>query len=336
MLDKIIQLKPIKEDTANYDVIEKKIKELFKKELYHPILSILNLKEKSLNNSRPTALENAIRFDKVHFSNGTFSGKFNASISKELRALGAAWDKKTSSYKINLSKLPPNIRNVISTSKARFDEKIGIIDKKLSKILGEDIASKLHIAPQFESNLWKVEKEFHKSVENITVAPQLSEEQNKKVSDEWQNNMRLYIKKFSEEQITDLRQKVRDNVFQGSRREGMIKDIQDSYNVTQKKAKFLARQETNLLMAKYKETKYVAAGLPEYRWGCVKMPHQSTPQAIYKPGEVRYSHGILEGKTFSWNDPPITTAPGQTQRRNNPGQDYNCRCFAIPIVRFNK
>ena len=87
-------------------------------------------------------------------------------------------------------------------------------------------------------------------------------------------------------------------------------------------------------MAKYKETKYVAAGVPEYRWGCVKMPHQSSPQAIYKPGDVRYSHGILEGKIFSWNNPPITTPPGEPERRNNPGQDYNCRCFAIPIVRF--
>lgn len=334
MNEKIVQLKPIKESTSNYDVIEKKIKELFKKELYYPLLYILNLKEKTLTNSKPTALEDAIRFDKVHFSNGTFTGKFNANISKELRSYGAEWDRKTSSYKINLTKLPPIIRNVISTSKARFDEKIRMIDKKLSNILGEDIASKLHIAPQFESTLWKVEKEFHKSIENITVEPQLSEEQNKKVADEWQNNMRLYVKKFTDEQVLDLRQKVRDNVFQGSRRESMIKDIKDSYGVTDKKAKFLARQETNLLMAKYKETKYVSAGVPEYRWACVKMPHQSSPKAIYKPGDVRYSHGILEGIIFSWNDPPVTTAPGQTQRRNNPGQDYNCRCYAIPIVRF--
>lgn len=334
MSDKIISLPPIKEDASNYDIIEKKIKELFKKEIYYPVLYILNLKDKTLKNSKYTALIDAIRFDKIHFSQGTFTGSFNASISKELRALGATWDRKNKLYKIRKEDLPYDIWNVISTSKARYEERIGKIDKKLSELVPEEIASKLHIASQFDSNLWKVEKEFHKSIKNITVAPQLSEEQSKKIADEWQNNMRLWIKSFTEEHISELREKVKENAFQGYRRENLIKDIKSSYGVSERKAKFLARQETNLLMAKYKETKYVEAGVPEYRWGCVKMPHQSSAAAIYKPGEVRYSHGILEGKTFSWTDPPITTPPGEPQRRNNPGQDYNCRCFAIPIVRF--
>ena len=138
---------------------------------------------------------------------------------------------------------------------------------------------------------------------------------------------------MTEEEIPKLRKIVQDNAFSGVRRENLVQGFIDSYGVSQSKAKFWARQETNLLMAKYKETKYVEAGVPEYKWACVHMPHQSSPQTIYKPGEVRYSHGILEGKIFSWSNPPITTAPGQKQRMNNPGQDYNCRCFAIPFIR---
>ena len=130
---------------------------------------------------------------------------------------------------------------------------------------------------------------------------------------------------------------VKENVFAfGNRREALIKKFMESYNVTENKAKVWARQETNLLMAKFKETKYLEAGVEEYEWRCVHMPHQPSPTAIYKPGEVRYSHAILEGKIFSWKNPPVTTRPGEKQRRNNPGQDYQCRCFALPLVRFKK
>ena len=199
----IITLPPIKEDTSYYDVIEKKIKELFKKELYFPLLSIINIKEKTITNAKPTALEDAIRFDKVHFWNGTFSGKFNASISKELRGYGAAWDRKTQTYKINLKYLPFNIRNIISSSRAKFDDKLRIIDDKLSKVNTDEFVDKLHISDAFDKTLWKVEKDFQKSVENITVSPQLSEEQRKRIAYEWQGNMRLWIKGWTEEQVVE-------------------------------------------------------------------------------------------------------------------------------------
>jgi SPP1 gp7 family putative phage head morphogenesis protein len=95
--------------------------------------------------------------------------------------------------------------------------------------------------------------------------------------------------------------------------------------VSANKAKFLARQETSLMTTKLKETRYREAGVNEYKWKTV---------AGSKLHPVRPSHKILEGRIFRWDDPPITTPPGEAVRRNNPGQDYNCRCFAQPIVRF--
>lgn len=340
-MDKIIELKPIKESTSDYEEIEKKIKILFKKEIYFPLLALLKTPRTALKNSlNDLAFE--IQQGNVVYSDGRFSGKFNASLSKDLRALGAKWDRATSSYKVTQSDLPPEINMAISTSRVRYEEKMAEIDNKLSRILPEDVAANLKISSQFDSVLWKVEKEFKKNVEHITIAPQLSDEQREKVAKEWENNIQLYIQKFTEEQIVSLRKMVQENAFKGIRREALHTPIQEillginsNWKNVQSKAKFLARQETNLLMAKYKETKYVAAGVKQYKWGCVKMPHQSSPNAPYLPGEVRYGHGVLEGKIFSWDDPPITTAPGQSQRRNNPGQDYNCRCFAIPIVRFS-
>ncbi len=337
MQNDFITLKVIRENPIHYDIIEEKIKQVFRDQLYLPIIHILNLKESVLKNALPTALEEAIRFGKVFYADGRFYGKFNSKISKELISYGAKFDKRSSSFKIDEFSIPFQIRGSISLSRAEFEMKMREIDSHLAQILPDNLASKLNVAGQFDTSLWDVEKQFKESVKKITIAPQLTDEQRKKISDEWQHNLRLDFKKYvTEEQIPKLRQIVQENVYSGVRRENLIKGFMDTYGASQSKAKFWAHQETNLMLAKYKESKYVEAGVPEYKWGCVHMPHQSTPKAIYKPGEVRYSHGILEGKIFSWTDPPITTAPGTPQRRNNPGQDWGCRCFAIPIYRASK
>ena len=38
---------------------------------------------------------------------------------------------------------------------------------------------------------------------------------------------------------------------------------------------------------------------------------------------LRPSHRMNDGRIFSWSDPPDT---------GHPGEDYNCRCEAIPYV----
>lgn len=44
--------------------------------------------------------------------------------------------------------------------------------------------------------------------------------------------------------------------------------------------------------------------------------------------KVRSMHAALEGQVFSYDDPPITNEDGD---RNNPGEDYNCRCVGDPV-----
>lgn len=335
-MERIVRLKPIIEDKNDYYPIEVKILELFKKDFFYQLFTLLGTDKKIINSS-DDVIHRALLSGRITYSDGVFAGKFSSLISKKLREIGAQWDEKTSTFKIKLEDLPLPIRSSISLSKTQFDELLLKLSKRLVDFNVDDFVDKLNIAKYFDKVLFKTEEKFEDSVKNITIVPKLSKLEREKIATDWQTNMKLDIKKFTEEQILDLRKIVYDNVFvHGNRKEALVTEIKARYGVTENKAKFWARQETNLLMAKYKETKYVEAGVPEYEWGCVHMPHQLTPTAIYKPGEVRYSHGILQGKIFSWKDPPVTTPPGQVQRRNNPGQDYNCRCFAIPIVRFKK
>lgn len=330
----IKELKPLKDNDRDYDAVEKQIIAIFRREFYLPLLRELQLKPKAVINdkSNKTFLLEAIKAGRIQFSKGRFYGRLGSGISRELKALGAKWDAKTRTFALPTSSLPVEVKNAIAMSEAGFSARINSIDQRLAKFLPEEIAGKLSIDNHFDKTLWKTEKDLNASLESITLPAQLSPEQRSRIATEWQNNLRLYIKDFTQKEIVRLRDSVQESVLAGNRQDALKRSIKASYDVTLNKAKFLARQETRLLLTKFKQTRYESAGVDEYRWGCAKRPHQSKG-APYIKGEVRHEHGILEGKIFSWKNPPITDERGS---RNNPGQDYNCRCFAIPLVSFKK
>lgn len=329
---KTIELQPVREVPSDYDAIEVEIKRRFREEIYNPILRELGAQK--FENARDDLLR-ALQAGRVQFHRGVFSMKgnrFSADISRELKNLGATFDRSTSTWRLLSAPLPLDVRNAISASKVRFQEKIAKIDERLAQISPAEFAGKIKLSKHFDTALWKTEKKFRDTVKNIIVAPKLTKEQAKIISDDYETNLQLDIKTFTEKEILELRQKIKKSVFAGNRYESAVRTIEKSYGVTERKAKFLARQETSLLMTKYKQTRYEDAGVNEYKWGCVHRAHDQNPKK-HTPGNVRYSHGLLENKIFAWNNPPITSNPGEPARRNNPGQDYNCRCFARPIVR---
>lgn len=341
---KQIELKPIIESQKNYDIIERRMIAAFKNLIYAPMLRILGRKSRILKNNYDP-LGEAIQSGRVVYSRGTFYGKFTAEISQRLREIGAQWSKKNVGYEIQLEELPMEYHIAIKTAIVRQEETLKTLDRFLGKVDTEFLAKSVQTKDIFDQNLWQVEKEFDKSVRKITVAPVLSTEQRERISVEWAQDLEKDVKKFSDENVRELRQLVDKNLFGlGNRKEeledkieAMLKSIgEKNWPNVQNKAKFLARQETNLAMAKYKQTRYESAGVKKYRWKTVHMPYQPSPNAPYLKGEVRYKHGLLENKIFEWSNPPITTPPGQKERRNNPGEDFNCRCYAIPIVEFDE
>ena len=352
-----IELKPLINRPSDYDGIERKIKLLIKKALYYPILKILGEPQKRLVNSIE-ALPQAIQEGRIVYAGGQFTGKLDAFISRELRGIGAKWNRQTQTYHMPANELPYIIKIAISTGEARLQEKADKIDTELASLDPAKIADKLDIVSDFSKALRHADKHLDESfksftvqkskypavtLKRITIPPDLSENMRHAVATDWQNNMKLWVQKFTEEQIVDLRKMVQANVYAGNRMEAlhapiekMLLGIDANWGKVESKAKFLARQETNLLMARYKQEKCEDAGVPRYKWATVKMPYQPSPKAPYKAGEVRYSHAILEGKVFSWSDPPVTTAPNQPQRRNNPGADFGCRCFCVPVLEIIK
>lgn len=337
---RIIELKRIEEPNEDYDRLEKRLKEFFKEKIYIPLLISMNLPRKILKNAKPTALEDALFTGRLIYLDGQFSGKLNASLSKELRALGAKFDRRYGSYRLPENQIPIQMKQLISASQSHFDRKMASIDQKLSELLPEEIADQFHCADLFDKTLWKADRQFKENVKKISVTPELSAEQRARIAKDWQDNMRLYIKDWTKTQIKELRKEIFEQITSGARRAALIppilkvtETIQKSHEEALKKAKFLAHQESRLLMGTYKKMKYEAAGSKSYIWRCVHRPHDMSPDEHVK-GNVRYTHGLLEGKEIFWNDPPITSNPGEPIRKNHAGFDYNCRCFSRPLIRI--
>lgn len=267
-------------------------------------------------------LHHALQSGKIVFERGKFIGRFDARTTREIKKLGAKWDRNSSSFKIKLADLPADIVLTIRASAARLEATLKKIDEQLQKNLPEKIAEQFNLSEHFEKTLWKVDGDVKKSLKGISVAPSLTEAQARRIADEYTLNLDKYIKDFTVKETKELRERIRKRSLEGLRYETVVKEIRKSYGVSQRKAKFLARQETSLMMTKFKEVRYTDAGVKEYKWTCVA----GSPKHPVRP-----LHKRLDGKVFQWSNPPITAENGA---RNNPGQDFNCRCVARPIVRF--
>lgn len=319
------ELKPIRERPADYDALETRIRHFLVEMIYEPIMAELLLEPATLKNAKGSPLLDALRAGSLILRGSVFEGRFSAEISRELKRLGGVWNTTSSTYKLPESSLSREILEAAAVGARRFEAKLRRIDEKLQQKLPANFADSLATEGLFEKLIGRKDAEIRKSLKNISVLPPLSEDAKKRLAAEWQGNMDLWITDFTEKEIRRLRLDIQAAAEKGQRYGSLVKAIQRSYGVSADKARFLARQETSLLVTKLKEVRYTEGNVHEYKWRCV----------VGSPAHpVRPAHKALDGKVFRWDTPPITTPPGEPPRRNNPGQDFNCRCAAIPIVKF--
>lgn len=133
------------------------------------------------------------------------------------------------------------------------------------------------------------------------------------------------IKTIPTESLGSMRQIILDGYKQGRTIRDISKDIQEEYNVSKHRAQMLARDQVATLNAQITKLQQQDAGCKRYRW------------STSHDARVRDCHRALDGKIFNWNDPPEmwyeTKKSGRvyTGRRCNPGEDFLCRCIAIPV-----
>ncbi|GHU91253.1 hypothetical protein FACS1894202_12370 [Clostridia bacterium] len=94
-------------------------------------------------------------------------------------------------------------------------------------------------------------------------------------------------------------------------------DAMGEYLKAKRHAQFIARDQMAKLNADITQQQQTDAGVSEYVWRTVG------------DGRVRDSHKHLNNKRFRYDDPPVVD--DETGRRANPGEDYQCRCVALPV-----
>lgn len=104
---------------------------------------------------------------------------------------------------------------------------------------------------------------------------------------------------------------------QGVRVEVLRERLMERFGVSEAKADLLARDQTLKLAAQINQEQQQAAGVERYRW------------SSSRDERTRERHADLDGTEHSWDDPPEVDGSGRTA---HPGEDYQCRCVAVPIV----
>lgn len=122
------------------------------------------------------------------------------------------------------------------------------------------------------------------------------------------------IKSIPEEYFKKIESMVWTNVTQGTKATSMIKELQQIGNVTEKRARLIARDQTAKLNSALNQQRQQNLGIEEYVW-----------RTSGDGDRVRETHRENNGKTFRWDDPPET---------GHPGEDIQCRCVAIPIIKL--
>jgi SPP1 gp7 family putative phage head morphogenesis protein len=118
------------------------------------------------------------------------------------------------------------------------------------------------------------------------------------------------IKSIEEQYLDDVALLITEAQAQGwsARRTGQA--ISQLTNTPMNRAKLIARDQIATLNSQVTKDRQTEAGILRYRW--------STSQ----DERVRPEHAALEGRIFSWDDPPP---------EGHPGEPINCRCVAIPV-----
>lgn len=302
---------------AYFDPIEAEINRIFYEVIYKPLTRALGIKLE-MRNARKDALVTAIENGTIYYENGRFFGKFNAATSRRLQNIGAKYNSLSNSWSLAPDKLPPDIRMAQAAAAMSYQSLQQLALFAIDDMDIDAVDEISDVPGLYVDTIEEMDVDFSQSVKNITIPPKLTEERIGMLAAEWGQNLDLYIKKWMEENILKLRQEIQANAFAGRRAEDMEKYIQHNYGVSRRKAKFLARQETSLLMSKFNESRYRDIGSVSYQWWTAD------------DERVRHDHAVLNGSIQLWVSPPITNR--STGARNHPGEDFGCRCIPLAII----
>lgn len=304
---------------AYTDLVQHRLFSYFWDFFFKPMFKIM--KEKPVAQNEENILLEAIKSGEIYYTDGGFKSdkKFSNKISQELIKLGAKYDKYSKTYLIDKSLLPTAIIKYIDKSQQLAKVKLEQLNSFLQDIQNnlDSYIDLMLFEDDVKTILDDTGKQIKQNVKSLNIiVPELTEEQFKQIEQAYTKNMQYYVKKWTIIHIEQMREKVHKAILEGFREEQVAKMLQTEYGIAERKAKFLAQNETSIMLAEYKKATYTAMGFDKFIW------------KTRLDGRERLEHHKLNGKIFRFDEPPIIDE--KTGQRGLPGETYNCRCTLLP------
>lgn len=262
----------------------------------------------------------------IWYADEVFTGKFNAAISGELRALGAV--RRGDAFALAVEQMPFALRGALAASAARsaalHTEVLQTLDLIVEHL--EPAPTGIGLSDFVDTAAQDLQEQLVKSVSHVEGMPTptpVPEGLKTELQHRAEVGADKAIKNFSLEATQRLRARVKQNIADGSRTDRLADLIEAEFGVGQRKARFIADQETSLLVSKFREDRYRSLGSTQYRW------ETSHDERVRPTAGGSNNHRVLDGRIFSWDEPPIVDPA--TARRCHPGEDWSCRCCARPV-----
>lgn len=141
----------------------------------------------------------------------------------------------------------------------------------------------------------------------------------RKEIEKWISDNVDLITSIPKETLGDMKKLVYQGYLDGKSATALSKEIQHKYSVSREKARLIARDQMGKLSCDITKAQQLDAGIREYQW------------RTCGDSRVRESHKKLDKRIFSWDAPPVVDE--KTGRRCHPGQDYQCRCRAVAVLK---
>lgn len=295
---------------------------------YKPILDIL--KPSSVVNDG-NALFDSIRSGALYYQNGAFyskTGRFSNRIALELEKIGARYSKYGRCYRIAQNKIPEKLIWMIETTNAKVYSDVVAIKAVMDKVIGsiDELVKSIKISDLAEGMIQDIEKRAYanmKANKIEVITPKMTDFKAREFANNYTDTVRFDIKGKLPEQIIKMREVVGQMAINGDSRITIQKYIENNFIKDQKKAKFIARNESSLAVTEYLKATYQENGSEEFKW------------IANLDERVRDDHRKLHGTVHRYDNPPIIDE--RTGTRGMPGEFYNCRCTFVPIFKkFNR
>lgn len=171
---------------------------------------------------------------------------------------------------------------------------------------------------EFNSKEWRAIMKGAIGIDIFTPEPWLRDELRS-----WSREASGLITTLEDDAVKQVALWTNRGIRQGWRWEDIAKNIEDRFDVSRSRARFIARDQTAKLNGELTQRRQTQTGVTHYFWRDSRDERvRGNPGGKY-PNAVP-SHWDRNGNRYAWSDAP---------EGGHPGRDYNCRCTAEPDLR---